>query len=47
MELVGKTYNRLNTFLEAITPKNPAEGEAPASAPAQPAPAQTAEAPKE
>jgi hypothetical protein len=46
MEVVGKTYNRLNTFLEAVTPKN--EGDAPAQAPAteQPAPA-TAEAPKE
>ena len=46
MELVGKTYNRLNTFLEAVTPKkDEANGEAKAAP--QPAPAQTAEAPKE
>ena len=47
MEVVGRTYNRLDTFLQAITPKQeaPKEGEAPA----QPttAPAQPAEAPKE
>ena len=47
MEVVGRTYNRLDTFLQAITPKQeaPKEGEAPA----QPttAPAQSAEAPKE
>jgi len=49
MEVVGRTYNRLNAFLEAITPKKPAEGEAPSTDSAQPteAPAQTAEAPKE
>jgi len=46
MELVGKTYNRLNTFLEAVTPKKEeANGEAKAAP--QPAPAQPAEAPKE
>ena len=46
MELVGKTYNRLNTFLEAVTPKkDEANGEAKAAP--QPAPAQPAEAPKE
>lgn len=45
MELVGKTYNRLNTFLEAVTPKPTAEGDAPAQK--TEAPAQTAEAPKE
>lgn len=46
MEVVGRTYNRLDTFLQAITPKQdaPKDGEAPA----QPtAPAQPAEAPKE
>jgi hypothetical protein len=46
MEVVGRTYNRLDIFLQAITPKQeaPAEG----TAPAQPtAPAQSAEAPKE
>ena len=52
MEVVGRTYNRLDTFLAAITPKQtaPAEGEKPAegTAPAQPtAPAKPAEAPKE
>ncbi len=53
MEVVGRTYNRLDTFLAAITPKTEsADGEAPvpASAPAQPetaAPAPVAEAPKE
>jgi hypothetical protein len=47
MEVVGRTYNRLDTFLQAITPKQeaPAQGEAPAQ-PTE-APAQTAEAPKE
>ena len=46
MELVGKTYNRLNTFLEAVTPKKEeANGEATAAP--QPAPAEKAEAPKE
>jgi len=46
MEVVGRTYNRLNTFLEAVTPKN--EGETPAEPAGQPAaPAQPAEAPKE
>jgi len=52
MEVVGKTYNKLNAFLEAVTPKN--QGDAPAQAPAQApaaetkeAPAQPAEAPKE
>jgi len=49
MEVVGRTYNRLNAFLEAITPKKPAEGEATAtdSAKTTEAPAQPAEAPKE
>lgn len=56
MEVVGRTYNRLDTFLAAITPKTEsADGEAsatpvPTSAPAQPetaAPAPVAEAPKE
>ena len=59
MEVVGRTYNRLDTFLAAITPKTEsADGEAPAtpatpvpaSAPAQTetaAPAPVAEAPKE
>jgi hypothetical protein len=53
IEVVGRTYNRLDTFLAAITPKTEsADGEAPAptSAPAQPetaAPAPVAEAPKE
>ena len=56
MEVVGRTYNRLDTFLAAITPKTEsADGEAPASPvptspPAQPetaAPAPVAEAPKE
>jgi len=47
MEVVGRTYNRLDTFLQAITPKQeaPKEGDAPAQQPA--APAQPAEAPKE
>ena len=46
MELVGKTYNRLNTFLEAVTPKKEeANGEA--TAKPQPAPAEKAEASKE
>ena len=48
MEVVGKTYNKLNAFLEAVTPKN--QGDAPAQAPAaetKEAPAQPAEAPKE
>ena len=35
MESVGKVFNKLNTFLEAVTPKQPAEGEAPAQAPAE------------
>lgn len=48
MEVVGRTYNRLDSFLQAITPKQ----DAPASnGDAQPAtteaPAQPAEAPKE
>ena len=52
MEVVGRTYNRLDTFLQAITPKPEAgkEGTAPAGAPVQEqpaAPAQPAEAPKE
>lgn len=52
MEVVGRTYNRLDTFLGAITPKpkDPAEGgEAPMTpATNEPvAPAQPAEAPKE
>jgi hypothetical protein len=45
MELVGKTYNRLNTFLEAVTPKKDANGEAQAAP--ETAPAEKAEAPKE
>jgi len=46
MELVGKTYNRLNTFLEAVTPKKEeANGEA--TAKPQQAPAEKAEASKE
>jgi len=45
MELVGKTYNRLNTFLDAVTPKKEANGEATATP--QQAPAQKAEASKE
>ena len=47
MEVVGRTYNRLDTFLQAITPKQeaPKEGDAPAQ-PTE-APAQPAEAPKE
>jgi hypothetical protein len=44
MEVVGRTYNRLDTFLQAITPKKE-EGDKPAQ-PTE-APAQTAEAPKE
>jgi len=52
MEVVGRTYNRLDTFLQAITPKPEAgkEGTAPAGAPVQEqpaAPAKPAEAPKE
>jgi len=46
MELVGKTYNRLNTFLEAITPKKD-ESTGEANATPQQAPAEKAEAPKE
>jgi|SRR6056300_1085955 hypothetical protein len=49
LEVVGKTYNKLNAFLDAVTPKN--QGDAPAQAPADQkpteAPAQPAEAPKE
>jgi len=47
MEVVGRTYNRLDSFLQAITPKQeaPAEGDKPAQ-PTE-APAQPAEAPKE
>ena len=47
MEVVGRTYNRLDTFLQAITPKKDESKEG--EAPAQPteAPAQPAEAPKE
>jgi len=44
MEVVGRTYNRLDSFLQAITPKKE-EGDAPAK-PTE-APAQSAEAPKE
>lgn len=40
MESVGKVFNKLNSFLESVTPKQP-EGEAPADQgaqqPAQPA----------
>ena len=47
MEVVGRTYNRLNSFLEAITPKKEeANGETKAT-PQQPAPAPKAEASKE
>jgi len=35
MESVGKVFNKLNSFLESVTPKQPAEGEAPAQAPAE------------
>jgi len=47
MEVVGRTYNRLDTFLQAITPKKDESKEG--EKPAQPteAPAQPAEAPKE
>ena len=27
MESVGKVFNKLNSFLESVTPKQPAEGE--------------------
>jgi hypothetical protein len=45
MEVVGRTYNRLSQFLEAITPKK--EEDAKPETATQEAPAQTAEAPKE
>jgi hypothetical protein len=45
MEVVGRTYNRLSQFLEAITPKK--EEDAKPKTATQEAPAQTAEAPKE
>jgi len=45
MEVVGRTYNRLDTFLQAITPKQDTNGNTPAEQPK--APAQPAEAPKE
>lgn len=48
MEVVGKTYNRLTVFLDAVTPKN--QGDAPPAngeASAQPEAPATAEAPKE
>jgi len=44
MEVVGRTYNRLSQFLEAITPKK--DGDAQPETANQKAPA-TAEAPKE
>lgn len=43
MEVVGRTYNRLMQFLEAITPKK----DDASNAETKEAPAQTAEAPKE
>jgi hypothetical protein len=41
LEAVGSTFNKLAKFLDAVAPQQPAEGQAPADAPAQePAPAQ-------
>lgn len=36
MEAVGKVFNKLNSFLESVTPKQPAEGEKAPDASAQP-----------
>ena len=43
MESVGKVFNKLNSFLESVTPKAPAEGETPAAAPTEQPTAQPAQ----
>ena len=47
MEVVGRTYNRLNVFLDAVTPKNDQANGGATQATPQQAPAETAEASKE